>query len=82
MDKHNIPNLENLEDHKLKEIEHSKKRREILQGYERQIDINRTSDLNKTSSMIRDEKEFNYHFSNTKFYSIIHSSEQYQYMFL
>ena len=79
---HNIPDLENLEERKLKEIEHSKRRREILQGFERHIDINRTGDVNNIDSMIRDKDVFNCHFSNTKFYSIIHSSEEYQYNWL
>ena len=74
--------LANLEDRKLKEIEHSKKRREILQGFERHIDINRTDSSVKVEDMIRDGESFNYHFSNTKFYSITHSSEEYQYSWL
>tara|TARA_B100000519_G_C14238414_1_gene435989 strand:- start:820 stop:1695 length:876 start_codon:yes stop_codon:yes gene_type:complete len=74
--------LINLEDRKLKEIEHSKKRREILQGFERHIDIDRTGSSVKVEDMIRDDESFNYHFSNTKFYSITHSSEEYQYSWL
>lgn len=71
-----------MEERKLREIEHSKRRREILQGFERHIDINRTGSVNNIDSMIRDKDLFNYHFSNTKFYSIIHSSEEYQYNWL
>lgn len=82
MDKDKVTGLENLEERKLKEIEHSKRRREILQGFERHIDIDRTGDSIDKEAMIRDEKEFNYHFSNTKFYSITHSSEEYQYSWL
>jgi ubiquinone/menaquinone biosynthesis C-methylase UbiE len=77
-----INQLGSLEERKLKEIEHSIRRREILQGFERHIDINRTEDVNNIDSMIRDRDAFNYHFSNTKFYSIIHSSEEYQYNWL
>ena len=71
-----------LEDRKIKEIEHSRQRREILQGFERQIDVNRTEIMDNIDSMIRDKEAFNEHFSNTKFYSIIHSSEKYQYSWL
>lgn len=71
-----------LEERKIKEIEHSKKRREILQGYERQIDINRTGDIDDINSMIREKDAFKRHFSNIKFYSIVHSSEEYQYDWL
>jgi ubiquinone/menaquinone biosynthesis C-methylase UbiE len=74
--------LDGLEERKLKEIEHSKRRREILQGFERHIDIDRTGDSMDKEAMIRDEKSFKYHFSNTKFYSITHSSEKYQYSWL
>lgn len=82
MENHNIMNLENLEKRKLEEIEHSRRRRKILQGFERHIDINRTGDVNNIDLMIRDKDLFNYHFSNTKFYSIINSSEEYQYNWL
>ena len=75
-------NLKDLDDRKLKEIEHSRKRRSILQGFERHIDINRTEGVNNIDSMIRDKDLFNYHFSNMKFYSIIHTSEEYQYNWL
>jgi len=72
----------NLEERKIKEIEHSRRRRKILQGFERHIDINRTEDMNNIDSMIRDKDLFNYHFSNTKYYSIVHRSEEYQYNWL
>ncbi len=74
--------LDNLEKRKLEEIEHSRRRRKILQGFERHIDINRTEDVNNIDLMIRDKDLFDYHFSNTKFYSIVHSSEEYQYNWL
>jgi ubiquinone/menaquinone biosynthesis C-methylase UbiE len=66
-----------LEDRKLKEIEHSRKRRTILQGFERYSDTNRTEEAAGLSSLIRDPEQFKYHFSNTKFYSIAVSSETY-----
>ena len=82
-ERQNIPSYsDNLEKRKLEEIEHSRRRRKILQGFERHIDINRTDDIKNIDSMIRDKDLFNYHFSNTKFYSIIHSSEEYQYSWL
>ena len=56
-----VAQLDNLEERKLKEIEHSKRRREILQGFERHIDVDRTGDPTKVESMIRDEKSFEYH---------------------
>ena len=80
--KDEVTQLDNLEERKLKEIEHSKRRREILQGYERHIDIDRTGDPTTVESMIRDEESFKYHFSNTKFYSITNLSEKYQHSWL
>lgn len=82
MDKHNITNLDNLEKRKIEEIEHSRRRRNILQGFERHIDVKRTGDETNIDLMIRDNDLFNYHFSNVKFYSIIHASEGYQYNWL
>jgi len=69
--------LRKLEDRKLKEIEHSRKRRTILQGFERYSDTNATEEAAGLTSLIRDQEAFNYHFSNTKFYSIAVSSESY-----
>lgn len=71
-----------LEERKLKEIEHSKRRRQILQGFERHIDINRTGDVDNIDTMIRDKDDFEYNFSNVIFYSIIHSSETFQHDWL
>jgi len=82
VNKEKTPDLKNLEERKLKEIAHSKQRREILQGFERHIDVNRTGELNNIASMVRDEESFQHHFSNIKFYSIVHSSEEYQYGWL
>ncbi|MDL2122035.1 MAG: class I SAM-dependent methyltransferase [Deltaproteobacteria bacterium] len=71
-----------LEERKLKEIEHSQRRRSILQGFERHSDTHKSEKANNLDSMIRDQKAFNYHFSNIKYYSITHSSEKYQYDWL
>lgn len=69
----------NLEKRKIEEIEHSKKRRSILQGFERQVDSNEDESLN-LENLVKDKnkKEFDYHFSNMKYYSITRSSEQYK----
>lgn len=79
---YNILDLEILEQRKLKEIEHSKRRREILQGFERHIDTNKLEEVDNLDSMILDKDAFNYHFSNMKFYSITNRSEEFQYRWL
>ena len=79
----NMPiNIEKLDERKIKEIDHSRKRRSILQGFERHSDTNITEGVDNLDSVIRDEKEFDYHFSNMKFYSITKKSEEYQYGWL
>ena len=65
----------NLEKRKIEEIEHSAKRRSILQGFEREVDGNEDKNLD---SLVKDKKEFDYHFSNMKYYSITKSSEEYK----
>lgn len=70
--------LEGLEDRKIKEIEHSRTRRQILQGSERHADTNKSEEAGNLQELIRDEEAFNYHFSNIKFYSITAESEEYQ----
>jgi ubiquinone/menaquinone biosynthesis C-methylase UbiE len=72
----------NFEERKIKEIEHSRKRRSILQGFERHSDTNKSEEAKNLESMIRDRQAFKYHFSNIKFYSITQSSEDYQYGWL
>lgn len=68
---------ENLEDRKLKEIEHSRMRRKIVQGYERSSDTHSDEKAADLEDMITDQQAFKYHFSNTKFYSVTVSSEAY-----
>lgn len=80
--KHNIPNLENLEERKVIEIEHSKRRREILQGFERHSDTDKSERVENLESVILDKDAFDYNFSNMKFYSITNKSEEYQYKWL
>ncbi len=60
-----------LEDRKLKEIEHSDRRRSIVKAYEYNTD---TSPENKLEKFVADQEEFEEHFSNMKFYSISRSS--------
>ncbi len=82
MGTHKDNQIGNLEERKLKEIEHSRKRRSILQGFERRSDTNKAEEESKLKTMIRDEQAFRYHFSNTKFYSITQYSEEVQYGWL
>lgn len=62
---------------KLKEIEHSKKRRQILKGFERDIALN-TTNSTKFSNLIKNKELFNKHFSNLKYYSITRQSKKFQ----
>jgi len=77
MEKSNEGGLKNLEERKLKEIEHSRLRRSILQGFERQSDTNPDEEVAGLQQKIRDPKAFKRHFSNIKFYSVATSSERY-----
>lgn len=71
-------NIEDLEERKLREIEHSRNRRKILQGYERYSDTNSEEQIAHPGALIRDPEAFKRHFSNTKFYSIQASLESYE----
>lgn len=64
-----------LEDRKLKEIEHSDRRRSIVRAHEYKTDANPEQLDNK---YIEREKGFEQHFSNMKFYSISGSSFAYR----
>jgi ubiquinone/menaquinone biosynthesis C-methylase UbiE len=66
-----------LEERKLKEIEHSRKRRSILQGYERHSDTNLDDQASALDALVRDREAFEEHFSNMKFYSVARESEEY-----
>jgi len=74
--------FDNLEERKLKEIEHSRKRRSILQGFERHSDTDKSERVENLESVILDKDEFDYNFSNMKFYSITNKSEEFQYKWL
>lgn len=71
-----------LEERKLKEIEHSHRRRNILRGFERHSDTNMLEQAENLESAILDKDAFNYHFSNMKFYSVTSLSEKYQHDWL
>lgn len=61
----------NLDDRKIKEIEHSDQRRKIVTGFEYNTDT--SSDTVKRDYVNRKD-EYDYHFSNMKFYSITRKS--------
>ena len=71
-----------LEDRKLKEIEHSRQRREILQGFERIADTHSTAQAGNLDQLIKDKAKFSHHFSNMKYYSIAVASEEYKHRWL
>ena len=71
-----------MEDRKLKEIEHSKNRREILQGFERLADTHAGSQINDLESLVSDKELFDYHFSNMKYYSVTEASERFKHEWL
>jgi ubiquinone/menaquinone biosynthesis C-methylase UbiE len=60
-----------LDDRKLKEIEHSDRRRSIVKGYEYQTD---TAEDQREEKFVEGSEEYAKHFSNMKFYSITQSS--------
>jgi ubiquinone/menaquinone biosynthesis C-methylase UbiE len=66
-----------LEQRKLREIEHSRRRRSIVRGYERQTDTNSAEEADALDPVIRDPEAYQRHFSNMKFYSVATSSKQY-----
>ncbi len=78
MTEHGPLDLSALEPRKIQEIEHSRKRRQILQGSERSADTNQAEEASNLDNLIRDEDAFKYHFANIKYYSVTQASEQYQ----
>lgn len=64
-----------LEERKIKEIEHSDRRRKIVRAYEYHTD---TSPDQSVGKHVEGKSEFNKHFSNMKFYSITQSSFDYR----
>lgn len=67
-----------IEDRKQKEIEHSRQRREILQGFERIVDTHSAEQVENLEELVKDKEKFDYHFSNMKYYSITGLSESYK----
>ena len=74
--------FDDLEERKFKEIEHSRKRRSILQGFERHSDTDKSDRVENLESVILDKDAFDYNFSNMKFYSVTNKSEEFQYEWL
>ena len=71
-----------LEDRKKKEIEHSRKRREVLQGFERIADTHVADQVQNLEELIKDREKFNYYFANMKYYSVTGLSEDYKHAWL
>ena len=71
-----------LESRKQKEIEHSRKRRKILQGFERITDTHAAEQVENLEELVKDKEQFNYHFSNMKYYSVTGLSEKYKNIWL
>jgi len=65
----------NLEERKLKEIEHSDRRRSIVKGYEYHTD---SSEDQAIDNFVEGSEEYSEHFSNMKFYSITRKSFAYR----
>ena len=71
-----------LEERKLKEIEHSKKRREILQGFERLADTHAAEQVDDLEELVKDKEKFNFYFANMKYYAVTVASEKYKHDWL
>jgi ubiquinone/menaquinone biosynthesis C-methylase UbiE len=67
--------IQNLEERKRKEIEHTDRRRSIVKGYEYLTDA---GDEESNSGIITDHAAYAKHFSNMKFYSVSQSSFAYR----
>ena len=70
--------IASLEERKLNEIEHSRKRRLVLKGYERRLDTHASEQAAGGDSLIGDKQAFEYHGANLKYYSITDSSDAYE----
>ncbi len=71
-----------IEERKQKEIEHSRKRREVLQGFERLADTHAAEQVEDLDELIKDKEKFNYYFANMKYYAITGASEDYKHKWL
>lgn len=74
--------LSEPEERKVKEIEHSRKRREILQGFERIADTHAAAQVGNLEELIKDKEKFDYYFSNMKYYAVVAKSEEYKHNWL
>jgi len=74
--------MKHLEERKQKEIEHSRKRREVLQGFERLADTHVADQVGDLEELIKDEGKFNYYFANMKYYAVTGLSEDYKHHWL
>jgi len=75
-------NMDELEERKIKEIEHSRKRREVLQGFERLADTHAAAQVQDLDALVKDKAKFDFYFSNMKYYSIAVASEEYKHSWL
>ena len=80
--KNNNTFYDGLEDRKKKEIEHSRKRREVLQGFERISDTHVADQVENLEELIKDKDKFNYYFANMKYYAVTGLSEDYKHAWL
>ncbi len=71
-----------LEERKLKEIEHSRQRREVLQGFERLADTHVADQVDNLEELVKDKEKFNYYFANMKYYAVTGLSEDYKHKWL
>ena len=71
-----------LESRKIKEIEHSRKRREVLQGFERIADTHVSDQVDNLEELVKDKEKFNYYFANMKYYAVTGKSEGYKHAWL
>src|SRR5260221_10115681 len=74
--------MEELEERKRLEIEHSRVRRTILQNSERQSDTNEQEQADRLEHLIRDKELFDRHFANIKYYAVARASETYQHQLM
>ena len=71
-----------LEERKIKEIEHSRQRRKILQGFERLADTHAAAQVEDLEELVNDEEKFKYFFSNMKYYAVTEESEKFKHKWL
>ena len=70
--------MASLEERKLQEIEHSRNRRLVLKGYERQLDTHASEQASGSDALIVNKEAFEHHGANLRYYSITGSSDSYE----